>query len=472
MKVDTTNGGLRPRVVVVGGGFGGLAAARALRRAHADVILFDRHNHHLFQPLLYQVATAALSPGNIAAPIRRILSRQRNAQVVLARVTDVDVEARTVSLGEHRYAYDYLILAAGAVTNYFGNEDWADVAPGLKTVTEALDVRSRLLLAFEQAEIEADAAARRAALTFAIVGAGPTGVEMAGALAEIARTTLRRDFRNIDTGAVRVILLDADDQVLPAYPAELSERAAADLRRMGVELMLGTQVTDVDAGGLTVAGGSGRERIEANNVIWAAGVRAAAIGGRLGVETDRLGRVVVGDDLAIPGHPEVFVVGDLAHRIDEATGRPVPGVAQGAIQMGRFAGEVVAAELRALGRGATPPPRGSFSYNDKGSMATIGRNSAVAEVGRLRFGGVLAWLAWALIHVFFLIGFRRRFLVMAEWVWMYVTYGRGVRLITGANRLPRPVRPPPDPRLASLPLDGPGGLGGEVEGEGAHAGQG
>lgn len=447
---------VHPRVVIVGGGFAGLAAARELAHTHAEVVLFDRHNHHLFQPLLYQVATAALTPSNIAAPLRHVLRKQKNTLVVLAAVTGVDLKAKTVSLGPARYVYDYLILAAGAVTNYFGHDEWADVAPGLKTVTEALDVRSRCLLAFEQAEIEADPEARRAALTFAVVGAGATGVEMAGALAEIARTTLRRDFRNIDTSTVRVILVDAMDRPLTAYPIELSDRSARDLESLGVELMMGTRVVGVDDKGLTVENASGTERIDANNVIWAAGVKGAPVGATLHVETDRSGRVVVGDDLSVPGHPTTFVVGDLAHRVDPVLGEPVPGVAQGAIQMGRFAGRTVADEIRALARGEKPPPRKVFVYNDKGSMATIGRNRAVAEIRGWHFGGVLAWLAWALIHVFSLITFRRRLHVMSEWIWMYLTYSRGVRLITGDHRLPMPVQPPLDPRLpAGATTSGP-----------------
>jgi NADH dehydrogenase len=433
--------------VIIGGGFGGLAAARALAGVDAEVVLIDRHNHHLFQPLLYQVATAALSPGNIAAPIRRILRKQKNAQVILARVTDVDPEDRTVGLGPVRYCYDYLIVAAGAVTNYFGNDRWSDVAPGLKTVTEALDVRSRFLLAFEQAEIEDDPEAREAALTFAIVGAGPTGVEMAGALAEIARTTLRRDFRRIDTRSVRVLLVDAEDRALTTYTPDLSARAARDLESLGVECMFSTRVVEVDDRGLTVERPSGTERIDARTVIWAAGVTGSPLGRTLGVELDRAGRVPVSDDLSVPGHPEVFVVGDLARRVDPKTDELVPGVAQGAIQMGDFAGHTVANEIRAMRAGRPVPPRGVFVYNDKGSLATIGRNRAIADIRGWRFGGVFAWLAWALIHVFFLIGFRSRAAVMAEWMWMYLTYGRGVRLITGEDRLPRPVKPPPDSRL-------------------------
>ena len=439
----------RPRVVIVGGGFGGLEAAKALRKAEADVVLFDRHNYHLFQPLLYQVATAALSPANIAAPIRKILSKQANCDVIMSEVTDVDLERRVITVTDQRYAYDYLILAAGARTNYFGNDGWAAVAPGLKNIAEALDVRGRFLLAFEQAAIETDEAARKAALTFAIVGAGPTGVEMAGAMIEISRQTLRADFRRLDTRTVRIILIDAVDRVLSTFTPDLSERAQRDLEELGVEVMLNTKVVAVEPGLLTVETPNGEHRIDAANVIWAAGVRGARIAERLGVELDGGGRVPVGDDLSLPGRPEVFVVGDLARRVDPVTEELVPGVAQGGIQMGRFAGETVAAEIRALARGKSPPPRGIFVYRDKGSMATIGRNRAIADINGLRFGGFVAFLAWAFIHVLFLIGFRRRLMVMLEWIWSYFTLGRGVRLITGEDQVPKPVRPPPDPRLLS-----------------------
>jgi NADH dehydrogenase len=388
----------KPRVVIVGGGFGGLAAARALERADAEVLLVDKHNHHLFQPLLYQVATAALSPGHIAAPIRKILSRQRNCEVVMGEATDVDLGARTLTISGQRVAFDYLVLAAGARTNYFGHDEWAVHAPGLKNIEEAIDVRCRFLLAFEQAEIEADPQARRAALTFAIVGAGPTGVEMAGAIAEISRHTLRRDFRRIDTHNVRVILIDAADRVLPGFVPELSARARRDLESLGIEPMLDTLVVD-------------------------------------------------DDDLTVPGHPWVFVVGDLAHRIDARTGELVPGVAQGAIQTGRFAGRTIAAEIEALGRGLPAPERGVFVYVDKGSMATIGRNKAVADLKGLKLGGIPAFLAWAFIHVLFLIGFPKRLATLAEWTWMYFFYDRGVRLITGEQHVPKPVKLPPDPRL-------------------------
>jgi NADH dehydrogenase len=434
----------RPRVIVVGGGFAGLAAARALRRAEADVVLFDAKNHHLFQPLLYQVATAALSPANIAAPIRRILAKQRNCEVRMAEVTAVDAEGRTVEALGRRYPFDYLVLAAGACTNYFGNDRFAAHAPGLKTIDEATSVRARFLLAFEQAELESDAAARRRALTFAIVGAGPTGVEMAGAIAEISRHTLRRDFRHFDPDTVRVILIDLADRVLPAMHEALSRRAERDLDSLGVERMLRTRVVDADAGGLTVERGGARERIDASNVVWAAGVGAVPLGARLGVPLDGSGRVVVGEDLTVPGHPGIFVAGDLARCIDRATGAPVPGMAQGAMQMGRYAGRTIAAETAALRAGRAAPPRRPFAYRDRGSLATIGRNRAVAEIAGLRFGGRLAFLVWALVHVVALIDFRQRLLTLAEWTWMYFFYQRGVRLITGRDSVPRPERPRAD----------------------------
>ena len=437
----------RPRVVIIGGGFGGLAAARALDRAEAGVVLIDRQNHHLFQPLLYQVATAALSPGNIAAPIRKIVSGQRNCEVVMAEVTDVDLDASTVTALGQKYAYDYLVIAAGVHTNYFGNDRWAAWAPGLKTIDEAIDVRARFLLAFEQAEIETDAEARTAALTFAVVGAGPTGVEMAGAIAEISRHTLRKDFRHFDPHTVRVMLMDIADRVLPTFDPRLSARAHRDLETLGVEIMVATRVVDVDERGLAFEREGIKRRIDAHNVIWAAGVKAVPLGERIGAETDGIGRVIVADDLSVPGHASVFVVGDLAYRVDPKTGKPVPGVAQGALQMGRFAGRTIAAEIGALGKGRPKPDRGVFVYRDRGSLATIGRNRAVAGIWGMRFGGALAFGIWGAVHIFFLIDFRRRVLALAEWLWMYIFYERGVRLITGRDRLPRPLRPPEDPRL-------------------------
>ena len=436
----------KPRIVIVGGGFAGVAAARALRRAKANVVLIDKHNHHLFQPLLYQVATAALHPGTIAAPIRSLVSSQPNCRVLMKEVEDIDVESRTLTLGGEPYTYDYLVLATGYATNYFGNDQWKTVAPGLKTIDEATDVRARFLLAFEQAEFELDKAAQRAALTFAIVGAGPTGVEMAGALAGIA-DSVRKDFRSIDTRTARIILIDFADRVLTSFHPELSERAKRDLESLGVEILLETRVTDVDERGLTAETRDGAVRIDANNVIWAAGVKGCPLAEALGAELDRGGRVLVEADMSIPGHPEVFVAGDLAHRTDPKTAQPVPAVAQGAIQGGKFVGQTIAAEVNALAAGEPPPPRKSFQYRDKGSMAIIGRNRAVAEIGSLRFGGYFAFVLWAMIHILFLIDFRRKLVVFVEWTWLYFTGGRGARLITGDDRMPKTIQPPPDFRL-------------------------
>ena len=436
----------KPRVVIVGGGFAGIAAARALRRTEANVVIIDKHNHHLFQPLLYQVATAALHPGTIAAPIRVVVSGQKNCRVLMNEVDDVDLDAETVMLGGEPYTYDYLVLAAGFETNYFGNDVWKKYAPGLKTIDEATDIRARFLLAFEQAEFEQDKAAKRAALTFAIVGAGPTGVEMAGALAEIA-DDVRKDFRSIDTRTTRIIILDFADRVLTAFPPDLSERALRDLEGLGVEVILNTRVTDVDENGLSAETPDGPIRIDANNVFWAAGVKSSALTEALGVPLDRTGRVLVESDLSIPGHPNAFVAGDIAHRIDPKTDQPVPAVAQGAIQGGEFVGKTIALEIKAQQRNAPSPQRGEFVYRDKGSMAIIGRNRAVAQVGKLRFGGYPAFLLWALVHILFLVDFRRKLVVFVEWAWLYFTGGRGARLITGDDRVPKVIKPAPDFRI-------------------------
>jgi len=442
----------KPRVVIVGGGFAGVAAARALRKSQAEVVLIDKHNHHLFQPLLYQVATAALHPGTIAAPIRAVLSGQQNCTVLMNEVERIDLEAQHVLLSGEPYTYDYLLLAAGLVTNYFGNDEWKAHAPGLKTIDEATDVRARFLLAFEQAEFEQDKADQRAALTFAIVGAGPTGVEMAGALAEIAEN-VRQDFRSIDTRTARIIVLDFADRVLTTFPEDLSARAKSDLEGLGVEVLLDTRVTDVDENGLTAETPDGTIRIDANNVFWAAGVKGSSLTQTLGVELDRAGRVVVESDLSIPGHPEAFVAGDLATVLDPPTGKPVPGVAQGALQGGTFVGKTIAAEIDAIQSGVPAPERKPFFYKDKGSMAIIGRNRAVARIGKLHFGGYFAFLLWALIHILFLVDFRRKLVVFVEWAWLYFTGGRGARLITGDDRMPKDIVPPPDFRLSrdSLP---------------------
>jgi len=438
----------RPRIIIVGGGFAGLAAARALRRADADLVIIDKHNHHVFQPLLYQIATAALHPGTIAAPIRSIVSRQANCSVLMKEVEDIDVDAQTITLGGEPYAYDYLVLATGFETNYFGHDEWKNNAPGLKTIDEATDVRGRFLLAFEQAEFERDRAAKRAALTFAIVGAGPTGVEMAGALAEIAHQ-VQRDFRSIDTRTTRIILLDFADRVLLTFHPDLSARAKRDLESLGVEVLLQTRVTHVDGKGLTAETPAGSIRIDANNVIWAAGVKGGALGESLGVDLDRSGRVIVGDDLSVPGHPNVFVAGDLAHRIDPETQRAVPAVAQGALQGGKFVGETIAKEIKASQEGEPAPARKAFRYRDRGAMAIIGRNRAVAQIGKLRFAGYFAFLLWAIIHILSLIDFRAKLVVFIEWIWLYFTGGRGARLITHDERMAKAIQPPPDFRIAN-----------------------
>jgi NADH dehydrogenase len=407
-----------PHLVILGAGFAGLTAAREAARANLRVTVVDRRNHHVFQPLLYQVATAALSAPDVAAPIRSILRRHAQTAVVMDEVVSLDLDARRALLaGGGAIGYDYLIVATGATHSYFGHDDWAPYAPGLKTLEDALEIRRRLLLAFEKAEQETDADRRRACMTFVVVGGGPTGVELAGALAEIARHTLRGDFRNIDPAAARVVLLEAADRVLPPYRPQLSEQARRQLVELGVEVHTNGLVTAVDEGGVSLRGG---ERLEARTVLWAAGVAASPLGRTVGAPLDRAGRVQVTSELTVPGRPEVFVAGDLA--AFEQNGRPVPGVAPAAMQMGRHAARNVAR----LARGEAPQP---FRYVDKGSLATIGRKAAVADFGRLRLSGLPAWLAWMGIHIFFLIGFRNRFVVMFEWAWAYLSYQRSARII-------------------------------------------
>jgi NADH dehydrogenase len=411
----------RPHVVVIGGGFGGLQAARGLRRLPVDVTLVDRKNHHVFQPLLYQVATAGLSPAEIAAPIRHILRRQRATRVLLGEVTAVDLAAKKVRLASLELAYDYLVLAAGNTHSYFGHDEWQPHAPGLKTIEEALEIRRRVLLAFEQAEREEDAEARRAWLTFAVIGGGPTGVEMAGAFGEIARHTLAREFRRIDPASARIVLIEAGPRILPVYTETLSERARLQLEALGVQVWTGSRVSSVAAAGVQM----GADHLAARTIVWAAGLQGSPLARTLGVELDRAGRVRVRPDLSVPGYPHSFVVGDLA-AIDQ-DGQPVPGVAPAAMQMGDHAAANVARALRG-------EPLAPFRYRDKGTLATIGRRRGVAMIGRLRLSGLVAWLAWLGIHIFFLIGFRSRLVVLLDWFWAYVTYARSARLIVGEGR--------------------------------------
>jgi len=443
----------RPKVIVIGGGFAGLAATKALAASPVDVTLVDRRNHHVFQPLLYQVATASLSPADISAPIRAVLRGQANCEVVLAEVSGVDVAGRRILLANGAVGYDFLVLAAGATHAYFGHDEWATLAPGLKTIEDATELRRRILLAFESAEHEGSAEARRAQLTFGIVGAGPTGVELAGAIKEIAGQTIPRDYKHIDTRTTRVILFEGDDRVLGPFSPKLSARAQRDLERMGVEVRLDSIVTNVTPEGLYL----GDEFIPVRNVFWAAGVKASALGATLGVPLDRTGRVVVGPDLAIPGHSEVLVVGDVAAAKSADTGQPVPGVAQGALQMGGYAGRTIADEV--AGR-RTPAEREPFVYRDKGSMAVIGKAKAVVQLGRFELGGFVAWLLWGVVHILFLIGFRNRVQVALSWLWNWLWNARDARLITGDARieitLPRsadfvPAAPDASARTAGPP---------------------
>jgi NADH dehydrogenase len=414
----------RPEVVIVGGGFGGLYAARALKSAPVHVTIVDRRNHHLFQPLLYQVATAALNPADIAAPIRSVFRGWRNVSVILAEAVAVHTDVRKLSLADGELTYDYLVLATGATHSYFGHDEWATFAPGLKSIEDALEIRRRVLLAYEMAERERDPERRREWLTFVIIGGGPTGVELAGALAEISRQALSREFQHIDPSHARIILVEGVSRVLPPYPEDLSAKARTQLERLGVDVWTGARVTGVDASGVNL----GQERIGARTVLWAAGVAASPLPKALGVPLDRAGRVLVRPDLTLPGHDDVFVIGDLA--AVEQAGKPVPGVAPAAIQMGRHV-------ARSIRRAIAGQPREPFRYRDKGSFATIGRGKAVGELrGGWKLSGFPAWLAWLAIHIFFLIGFRNRVLVIFQWAYSYVTFRRGARLITG---------PPPPP---------------------------
>jgi len=424
------------RVVIVGGGFGGLYAAQALKRAPVRVTVVDRRNFHLFQPLLYQVATGGLSPGEIASPLRGVLNRQSNTYVLLGEVTDIDPDMRRVRLSDGTLSYDTLILAAGGQHHYFGNPQWEALAPGLKTIEDATEIRGRIFLAFEAAEREPDPAVRRAWLTFVIVGAGPTGVELAGALSEIANHTLKRDFRTIDSREARIVVIEGADRVLPPYTADLSAKAAAALERLGVQVRTGALVTSIEPDAVTVRVGANDERIPARTVVWAAGVQASPLGrvlaDRAGATLDRAGRVMVEADCSIAGHPEIFVIGDLAC-FTHQTGTPLPGVAPVAMQQGRYVARLI--QQRLVGGGAAP-----FRYRDKGSMAVIGRHAAVADIAGLRFNGSLAWLTWLFVHLMYLVEFDNRLLVLTEWAWNYVTWNRGARLITGRTKELSPRR--------------------------------
>lgn len=411
------------RVVIIGGGFGGLSAARQLARVPVQVTLLDRRNHHLFQPLLYQVATAGLNPSDIASPIRRVLRHQKNAEVLLAEARSIDLANKTIELDEGSLTCDYLIVATGARHSYFGHDEWTPFAPGLKSIGDALEIRRRVLSAFEMAERENDAELRKAWLTFVIVGAGPTGVELAGALCEIARHALARDFRHIDPTQAQVILLEGSDRVLPPYAPELSAKARRQLERLGVDVRTGQMVTAIDADGVTV----GDCRIAARTVLWAAGVTASRLSRSLEVPHDRAGRVLVNPDLTVPGFDTAYVIGDAASLMQD--GVPIPGVAPAAIQEGKHVAKNIERTIRG-------EPRVPFRYRDKGAMATIGRWSAVAQMGKLKISGPLAWLAWLLIHVMYLIEFRNRLIVLFQWAWSFVSYDRGARLITGPLRSP------------------------------------
>ena len=419
------------RVVIVGGGFGGLNAAQALKDVPVQVTLIDRRNYHLFQPLLYQVATGGLSPANIAAPLRGVLRKQRNARVLLGEVTGVDIHAKRVVLSDGEVPYDTLVVAAGSSHHYFGHDEWQPSAPGLKTIEDATEIRRRILLAFEAAERETDPARQRPWLTFVVVGAGPTGVELAGALGEIANDTLRHDFRLIRPADAEILLIEAADRVLPAYPVDLSAKAERALARLGVSVLRNATVSDVSVEGVRLNAGEEERVIASRTIVWCAGVQASPLGLALaraaGATTDRIGRLHVEPDLSLPGHPDVIVIGDLAHV--EQGGAPLPALAPVAMQEGRYAGQLIAARVR----GVTLRP---FRYRDRGTMATIGRAAAVADLGRLHLSGYLGWLTWLFVHLLYLAGFQNRLLVLLQWAWNYLTHNRAARLITGASPFP------------------------------------
>jgi NADH:quinone reductase (non-electrogenic) len=452
----------KARVVIVGAGFGGLNAARALGRAGLQITVIDRKNFHTFQPLLYQVATAGLSPGEIAAPIRSILRSHKNVEVLMGEVTGFALERRIVQTPDAEIPYDYLIVAAGATHSYFGHEDWEPLAPGLKTIEDALEIRRRVLLAFELAERQAAAGESELPLNFVVVGGGATGVELAGTLAEISRHALAHEFRSIDPRRTHILLIEGGPRILPTYPEDLSRSAEEQLRGLGVEVRTSAMVTQVEPGAVNV----GETHLPATVVLWAAGVAASPLGKKLGAPVDRAGRVPVQADLSLPGHPEVFVIGDLAAAKDEQ-GKMLPGVAPVAIQEGKFVAKLIRKEVERAGtnrnlEGAPPLSRSvrqggdfdsrpAFHYWDKGSLATIGRAAAVAQFGKIHISGFIAWLSWLFVHILFLIGFRNRLLVFIQWAWSYVTYERGARLITGSTYLPGWTAPKPAATVTSEP---------------------
>ena len=410
-----------PRVVIVGAGFGGLQAARALSNAPVHVTVIDRQNHHLFQPLLYWVATAGLSPADISSPIRGILRKQKNAEVLLAEVTGVDLQQQRVLMGDRALPYDYLVLATGAHDNYFGHPEWERYAPGLKSVVDATSIRRKILLAFEAAELENDPEKVKKLLTFVLVGAGPTGVEMAGAIAELAHKALAPDFRHIDTTLTRIVLLEAAPRILGAFPESLARKTQKKLARMGVEVRTNAPVSEIDEHGVVVAG----ERIPTKTIIWTAGVSASSAGKWLDAEVDRAGRVKVASDLSVPGHPNVFVIGDTASATQD--GKPLPGVAPVAMQGGRYVASVIAHQV--MGKQPDKP----FHYRDKGNLATVGRSYAIVDAGKIRLTGFIAWVIWLVVHIYYLIGFRNRLVALFQWAWTYRTYSRSARLITFEN---------------------------------------
>lgn len=413
---------VKPRIIIVGGGFGGLIAAKALRKANAEILIIDKSNHHLFQPLLYQVATAGLSPANIAAPIRSVLSRQLNVEVMLAEVMDVDTEAREVVLNDRRVHFDYLVLATGARHSYFAHPEWEPHAPGLKSIDDATRIRAKILIAFEKAEMERDPVEQRAWLSFVIVGGGPTGVELAGSIAELARRALARDYDHVDPSTARIVLVEAAPRVLPNFSEPLSNRAQKSLEKLGVEVLTSTRVEDIQEG-CVIANG---ERIPTKSVLWAAGVLASPAAKWLKVVPDKAGRIPISQNCGVPGFANVFAIGDTMTLLDDR-GHPLPGVCQTAMQQGVYVGKLI---LRRL---AGKPDPGLFRYNDKGNMATIGRAAAVASVKGLEFGGFFAWMLWLFIHILYLIGYANRLLVLIQWAWAYLTFQRGARLITHDN---------------------------------------